>query len=399
MQAILLIIDSFGVGALPDAGLYGDEGSNTALHICEAMPLKKWHWLQKLGFGNCASLLGHSLPGCEPARSPMASFGVMKEVSSGKDTTTGHWELAGIILDKPFHTFPKAFPSFPEELVKKIEKQTGFKILGNKSASGTAIIEEFGKAHIKGEGLIVYTSADSVLQIAAHEEIIPVKELYKVCEIVRKLCNPYNVGRVIARPFIGIPGKFIRTDSRKDFSMLPTGKTILDQLQKNGVQTIGIGKIGDIFKEQGLDLSYHDKGNKACLERTLECMKKNEQNRFIFINLVDTDMLFGHRRQIKGYHDAVQKIDDALPKILDQMSKKDLLIISADHGCDPGFKGTDHTREHVPLLVYQKQAKSGNLGIRDSFCDVAQSLASFFKVPAMGHGKSFIQVNTTAVIK
>ena len=316
----------------------------------------------------------------------------MEVVSAGKDTTTGHWELSGIILDKPFHIFPAAFPSFPEKLVKDFQEQTGFKMLGNKSASGTDIIEELGHAHMKGEGLIVYTSADSVFQIAAHEEIVRLEDLYKICEIARKLCDPYNVGRVIARPFIGMPGQFKRTDLRKDFSMAPLQKTILDHLKMHGIQTIGIGKIGSIFKDQGLDLCFHDAGNQACLARILDCMKKKgRKDQFLFINLVDTDMLFGHRRDIKGYHDAVQMIDDTLPQIMDLMSKDDLLIITADHGCDPGFKGTDHTREYVPLLVYQREVEGKNLGIRSSFCDVAQSLSSFFKVPTMAHGKSFIK--------
>ena len=391
MRAVLLIIDSFGVGALPDADHYGDSGANTARHICEAIPSKKWPWLQKLGLGNAARLLGHHLPGCEPAHSPLAGFGVMAEASAGKDTTTGHWELAGIQLKHPFHTFPADFPSFPEPLVTAFEQQTGYTLLGNKSASGTRIIEELGEAHMRGEGLIVYTSADSVLQIAAHEKIISVETLYRICEIARKLCDPYPVARVIARPFVGTPGSFVRTGARKDFSMAPLEKTVLDHLQSNQVQTVGIGKIGDIFKEQGLDISYHDQGNAACLERTLKCMQKKESlKQFIFINLVDTDMLYGHRRDVKGYHDAVQAIDDTLPRIMDRMTGEDLLIITADHGCDPGHTGTDHTREYVPLLVYQKQRESKNLKIRSSFCDVAQSLTVFFKLPAMARGKSFL---------
>jgi phosphopentomutase len=394
MQAIVLVIDSFGVGALPDANLYGDVGSNTALHICQAFPEKKWPVLQSLGLGNCAELLGHKLCGCESISEPIASFGVMEEMSPGKDTTTGHWELAGIVLDKAFHTFPKKFPSFPEKLVKDFQKLTGHKILGNKSASGTAIIDELGAKHMNGEGIIVYTSADSVMQIAAHEKIVPVKELYEICEIARNLCDPYNVGRVIARPFVGSPGQFERTSSRKDFSMSVLRPSIIDKLQANGIETIGIGKIGDIFKEQGLDQSFHDKGNAACLTRTLEIIKdkdkKDRTDQFLFINLVDTDMMFGHRRNIKGYHDAVQAIDDKLPQIMEAMSKDDVLIITADHGCDPGFKGTDHTREYVPLLVYQQGVAVRSLGIRKSFCDVAQSLASFFGINAIDHGKSFI---------
>jgi phosphopentomutase len=315
----------------------------------------------------------------------------MAEASPGKDTTTGHWEIAGIELVQPFHTFPPSFPSFPAKLVADFQEQTGFALLGNRAASGTAIIRELGDDHMKGRGIIAYTSADSVFQIAAHEGVIPVQELYKICEIARRLCDPYKVARVIARPFAGPSKGFKRTAARKDFSMAPPQKTILDLLQAGGVHTVGIGKIGDIFTEQGLEDSFHDAGNKACMARTLECMAAaGEKDQFIFTNLVDTDMLFGHRRDIKGYHDAVQAIDDTLPRLMDRMADRDLLIITADHGCDPGFKGTDHTREYVPLLVIQEKGRSGNLGIRTSFCDVAQSLASFFKIPAMPRGNSFL---------
>ncbi len=396
MRAVLLIIDSFGMGALPDAHLYGDEGANTARHICDAITAPKWPTLKQLGLGNCAELLGFTLKGCEAVDRPMAGFGVMAEASAGKDTTTGHWELAGIRLDQPFHTFSLDFPSFPEDLVQQFEDLTGHRMLGNKGASGTIIIEELGEAHMTGEGIIVYTSADSVFQVAAHEEIIPLDELYRICEISRQLCDPFHVGRVIARPFIGTPGNLTRTRNRKDYSMKPAGPTLLDHLQHHGVETVGVGKIGDIFVEQGLSLSYHDAGNEACLERTIKCMtEQTKKNRFIFVNLVDTDMLFGHRRDIQGYHDAVQAIDQTLGTLMDQMTREDLLIITADHGCDPGFKGTDHTREYVPLLVYARtgetgRPRAGNLGIRTSFCDVAQSLCAFFKVPALANGTSFI---------
>ena len=391
MKAILLIIDSFGIGALPDADKYGDVGSNTALHICEGISGEKWPNLKNMGLGNCSKLLSVDLPGCNAIENPKAGFGVLNEISTGKDTTTGHWELSGIILDQAFHTFPLAYPSFPEKLVNDFEYQTGHKILGNKGASGTVIIEELGKAHMNGGGIIGYTSADSVFQIAAHEEIVPLEELYNIFEITRNLCDPYNIGRVIAKPFVGTPGNFTRTGSRRDFSMVPPEKTILDHLQANTIQTIGIGKIGDIFTEKGLDKSFHDSGNQACIERTMECLKKDKGlDQFLFVNLVDTDMLYGHIRDIKGYYQAVKNIDDILPEMIDLMSNNDVLIITADHGCDPGFKGTDHTREYVPLLVFQKTRKFKNLGVRESFCDVAQSLAAFFNVPAMPHGKSFI---------
>lgn len=389
-RAILLIIDSFGIGALPDAASYGDEGANTALSICSHIDDLQWPWLKKLGLGNCASLLGTTLPGCEPENQPLASFGVMAEKSAGKDTTTGHWELAGLILDQPFTTFPLPFPSFPDKLIEKLKKEIGFDILGNCGASGTAIIEELGPKHLNGEGIIVYTSADSVLQIAAHKDIVSLDELYSMCEKARKICDEYKVGRVIARPFTGEPGKFIRTNERRDFSMLPTGTTILDHLQQHEVETVAIGKIGDIFSEQGITTSYHDAGNSACIERTLsELQKQAEHDQFLFVNLVDTDMYFGHRRDIEGYYNAVCEIDSAIPQIIGELAEDDLLIISADHGCDPGFKGTDHTREYVPLLSYSNEFAARDLGIRSSFCDAAQSLAAFFSLPPIKQGHSF----------
>ncbi len=391
MRALLLVVDSFGVGALPDAHLYGDEGANTALHICRGVENVRWSNLHKLGLGNCSALLSHILPGCEPVQQSTASYGVMAEASSGKDTITGHWELAGIVLKNPFHTFPLQYPSFPVELVQDFKEQTGYGVLGNKGGSGTAIIEELGQDHLSGKGIIIYTSADSVFQIAAHDEVVSVDELYRICQVARKLCDPYRVARVIARPFTGEPGCFSRTSARKDFSTLPPEETILDILQKYGIQTIAIGKIGDIFSEQGIETSFHDSDNKGCLDRLVSCLQIQEKrNQFFFVNLVDTDMLYGHRRDIKGYHDSVQKIDVRLAEILGLMSAEDILIITADHGCDPGFKGTDHTREYVPLLYYSKQRTAENLGVRQCFCDVAQSLAAYFNVPAMAHGETFI---------
>ncbi len=393
MRALLLVIDSFGIGELPDAAEFGDTGANTALHICQAISKTgkvQWPTLQRLGLGNCASILGYQLPGCGPVPEPEASFGVMKEASKAKDTTTGHWELTGIELAEPFRTFPLSFPSFPEKLIQHFTRETGYEVLGNKGGSGMAIIEELGEAHLEGQGVILYTSADSVLQIAAHEDIVPLEKLYTICAIARKLADPYRIGRVIARPFTGSLGQFTRTADRKDFSMLPEEDTILDILQNNAIETVAIGKIGDIFSERGIDTSYHDHGNTACLDRVISCLQIHEKrNQFLFINLVDTDMLYGHRRDIRGYHNAVQQIDDRLPQILDLMNNEDILIISADHGCDPAFPGTDHTREHIPLLVYSKQHNAVNLGIRNSFSDVAQSLGSYFEVTRPRHGKTF----------
>ena len=388
MRAIILVIDSFGIGELPDAGLYGDIGANTALHICESIPGPKWPNLRNLGLGNAATLLGIELPGCEAIERPSASYGVMKERSPGKDTTTGHWELAGVVLEKAFTTFPSEYPSFPSELINEFERRIGRKTLGNCAASGTVIIQDLGQEHIRTGNPIVYTSSDSVFQIAAHEEVISIDELYSMCEVARELCDQYQVGRVIARPFAGEAGAFVRTERRKDFSILPPSVTLLDHLQDNGVETIGVGKIGDIFCERGLTKSFHDRGNGACLERSVAVLREEiATNQLVFVNLVDTDMVYGHRRDVQGYFDSVSRIDSAIPKILESLDTGDIAVFTADHGCDPTFHGTDHTREHVPLLWYQKGKSAENVGIREQFADIAQSLAQFFGAPAMLNGK------------
>jgi len=391
-RATILVIDSFGIGELPDAADFGDAGANTALHICENVPGPKWPVLRKMGLGNSSALLGNILPGCEPVERPLASWGVMAEVSPGKDTTTGHWELAGLQLEKSFTVFPSAFPSFPEKLVTDFIEQTGCKgVLGNKAASGTEIIAELGEEHLRTGYPIIYTSGDSVFQIAAHNDLYKIDKLYEMCEIARKLCDEYYVGRVIARPFDGRPGDFFRTKDRHDYSIALPGDTILDHLQKNGVETVAVGKIGSIFDEQGIDISYHDAGNPACLERTEEIFAtRPEKNQFVFVNLVDTDMVYGHRRDPKGYCDAVTGIDGKLEGLMDRMDDEDLLIITADHGCDPTYRGTDHTREYIPLLVYRKNRESKDLGIRKTFADTAQSLASFFAVPSVKNGSVFL---------
>ncbi len=393
MRATVLVIDSFGIGEAPDAAEFGDVGANTALHICQAVDSVRWPALKRLGLGNASELLGNPLPGCEAQADPAASFGVMREISPGKDTTTGHWELAGLRLEQPFFTFPPEYPSFPEELVKAFEERTGRKLIGNKAASGTVIIQELGEEHLDTGALICYTSADSVFQIAAHEDLVPVDELYRICEITRELCDPYAVARIIARPFVGSAGDFTRTKNRRDFSLELPDKTILDHLQSAGVRTVAIGKIGDIFNEAGIDESYHDKGNPACLERTAELFDRKlggDEKEFIFVNLVDTDMIFGHRRDPQGYHDAVAGVDAALPELMEKMAADDLLIITADHGCDPTYKGSDHTREHVPMLIYRKGAPVKELGVREGFFDLAQSLATYFEAPDYPRGTSML---------
>jgi len=391
MRAVIIVIDSFGIGALPDAEKYGDTNSNTVLHICETVKGEKWSVLKKMGLGNASLLLGNELPGCEAINKPLASFGVMNEKSPGKDTTTGHWELAGLELEAAFTTFPPEYPSFPQKLLEDFIRETNRDVIGNKAASGTAIIEELGKEHMETGKLIVYTSGDSVFQVAAHEKVVPLEELYDICKKSRILCDHYNVGRVIARPFVGEPGSFTRTNNRRDYSIKYEGETIFDFLQKRGVNTVGVGKIGDIFSERGLNDSYHDKGNVACMKRTEELLNKPaDGDEFIFVNYVDTDMLYGHRRNPQGYCDEVEKVDKHLGRILKVLREDELLIITADHGCDPTFIGTDHTREYVPLLCYRKDSEVINLGIRDQFSDVAASIAEFLGKPGYPHGISFL---------
>jgi len=391
-KAALIVIDSFGIGALPDAEIFGDAGSNTALHICQQIPGTLWPNLKQLGLGNASLLSEGNLPGCESVETPLASFGIMNEKSPGKDTTTGHWEMSGIVLEKAFPVFPPAFPSFPEELIKRFLNDTGCGgILGNKASSGTAIIEELGAEHQRTGWPICYTSADSVFQIAAHNDTIPLKELYRFCEIARNICDDYQIGRVIARPFIGDEGSYSRTADRHDYSIALPEDSILDHLQKNKIRTQAVGKIGSIFNESGITDSYHDSGNPACMNRTSELLDtKTEKDRFIFINLVDTDMVYGHRRDVKGYGDAVGIIDERLPGFMEKLNDGDVLIITGDHGCDPSFRGTDHTREYVPLLWYQKGTKANELGIRESFSDLSQTLCTYFNVPPMRNGKNFL---------
>jgi len=393
MRATILVIDSFGIGELPDAAEYGDTGSNTALHICERMNQPLWPVMKSLGLGNASEFLGNSLPGCEAVDTPLASYGVMAEKSPGKDTTTGHWEMAGIILEKEFTQFPKEYPSFPEDLVQEFVSRTGCGgILGNRAASGTQIIEELGEEHLRTGFPICYTSGDSVFQIACHMKRYTIKELYAMCEIARELCDPLSVGRVIARPFEGEIGHFTRTSQRHDYSIALPGNTILDHLQKHSIHTVAVGKIGSIFNESGIDDSFHDAGNPACLERTKTILSGPAAPRgeFVFVNLVDTDMIYGHRRDVEGYGKAVSEIDAELPGLISLMEEGDLLIITGDHGCDPTYQGTDHTREYVPLLWFEKGKSGVPLGIRQSFTDLSASLTRYFSVSDMSHGESFL---------
>ena len=380
------------MGAAPDAAEYGDAGSATLPHLAAAVGGIQLPTLQKMGLGNIPPLLHHRPPltiaGVPPADKPTASYGAMREMSDGKDTITGHWEIAGLEVDPGFHNFPLE-NSFPPDLIATFEKETGRKLIGNKAASGTVIIEELGEEHLKTGALICYTSADSVFQIAAHETIVPVPELYRYCDIARRLCDPLRVGRVIARPFIGQPGSFKRTENRKDFAYLPDEKTILERLTEKGIPVYAVGKIEDIYAHRGITESVHT-GNNADSQALVEKWTKEKDSGLIIANFIDYDMLFGHRRDSQGYADSLAKTDQWLANYLPLLGADDMLIITADHGNDPTFQGTDHTREYVPLLVYQPGEPIENLGVRKGFYDIAQSIARYFSIPALPRGASFV---------
>lgn len=388
MQAIinrltLIVLDSVGIGELPDAERYGDRGSNTLANTARAVGGLNLPNLGRLGLGNILAI-----EGVPPVKQPLAAYGRMAEASAGKDTTTGHWEIAGLLLERPFPVYPHGFPP---EIIEPFEKRIGRPVLGNRAASGTAIIEELGEEHIRTGYPIVYTSADSVFQIAAHEEVIPVDELYRMCRVARELLTgPHAVGRVIARPFVGTPGAFKRTDRRRDFSLPPPAPTVLDLLTQNGYPVLAVGKIEDIFAGRGITEAIHTKDNMDGVDRTIACMRRLERG-LIFTNLVDFDMLYGHRNNPRGYAAALEAFDRRLPEILSAVRADEVLIITADHGCDPTTSSTDHSREYVPLLVYGPLVEPGvNLGTRSTFSDVAASVAEFFGL-SYPRGTSFVR--------
>jgi len=392
-RAFLIVLDSVGIGAAPDADQYGDEGANTLGHLAEAVGGLRMPTLGAWGLGNISELLpsgGLPIRGVLPVATPLASFAAMQEVSAGKDTTTGHWELAGLHLRHGFRIFPPGPPSFPEELIGEFASQTGRGVLGNKAASGTQIIAELGEQQIKTGAWIVYTSADSVFQIAAHEEVIPLPELYRACEIARNLCNPYFIGRVIARPYIGQPGAFHRTENRRDYSCPLPEATILDRLTSAGVPVTTVGKLDDIFGGRGITRSVHVENNPDAEQAVLKLAAGEQNAGLIFANLIDFDMLYGHRRDPVGYARALEEADLFFGKLALALRPDDMLIVTADHGNDPTFRGTDHTREFVPLLVLQPGRLGRVLGIRHGYYDVAQSLATFFGLPPLPRGKSFL---------
>lgn len=382
-RIIVLILDACGVGALPDAEQYGDPGANTIANTALKVDGLYLPNLAAMGLG-CVEKIRE----VEPVVMPLASYGKMAELSQGKDSTVGHWEIAGLISENPFPVFPDGFPI---DLIEKFETLSGFKIIGNKPASGTQIIEELGDRHRQSGKLIVYTSADSVFQIAAHKGTVPLEKLYQVCQIARDmLTGEWGVSRVIARPFEGESGAYKRTSERKDFSIKPPSPTMLDKLKQTGHNVIGIGKIEDLFAGQGLTRSYHTKSNAEGVNKTIEVINESGSG-LIFINLVDFDMLWGHRNDYEGFAQGLQAFDRRLPEIVGFMNPDDLLIITADHGCDPTTESTDHSREYVPLLVYSKMLKHPrSLGIRETFADVAQTICQNFKLEPFPVGKGFL---------
>ena len=380
-RVYLIVLDSFGIGHAPDAADFGDEGANTLYTITHSKEYDTPN-MRKLGL-SCIDGVDY----LEKSDNIVGSYGRMQEASKGKDTTIGHWEIAGIVSENALPTYPNGFP---KEVLDEFSKRTGREVLCNKPYSGTDVIRDYGEEHVRTGKLIVYTSADSVFQIAAHEDIVPVEELYKYCEIAREiLVGEHGVGRVIARPFVGEAPNFQRTTNRHDFSLLPPRDTMLDVLQKEGYDTYGVGKIYDIFAGKGIAHTQRIQGNVDGMEKTIQLQDK-DFNGLCFVNLVDFDMLYGHRNDIEGYAKAATVFDKQLGTFMERMQPQDILMITADHGCDPGFKGTDHSRECVPCLAYGEQVKKGvNMGTRKTFSDIAATILDIFGIDSRLDGTSF----------
>jgi phosphopentomutase len=380
-RVILIVIDSLGLGEAPDAASYGDAGSDTLGNLARARRLRIPNFVE-LGLANIKPL-----PGIAPAARPLGAYGRCAPASPGKDTTTGHWEMAGIHLAKPFPLYPNGFPP---EVMEEFERRTGRRALANIPASGTEIIERLGSEHMRTGRPIVYTSADSVFQVAAHEEVIPVQELYRICQTAREILRgPHEVGRVIARPFLGNPGSFVRTANRKDFAVPPPPGMLLDRLAESGVPVHSIGKIYEVFLGRGIRSHDKTRGNADGMARTLEAMEAAPEG-LIFVNLVDFDQLYGHRNDVEGYARALETVDDWVAQLRRRMAAGDLVIFTADHGCDPTTPSTDHSREYVPVLAYGPAAKKGvNLGVRPTLSDIGQTVAENFGV-RIQQGSSFL---------
>ncbi len=385
-KIMIIVLDGVGIGEAPDADNYGDSGSSTLINTAKATGGLHLPNMYKLGLANITEF-----PFQQATDSPDGCYGRAIEVSKGKDTTTGHWEIMGVITDKPFAVFPHGFP---DAMISAFESGINRKVLGNKPASGTEIIEELGEQHLKTGMPIVYTSADSVFQIAAHEEIVPVADLYRWCEAARKIVDPYHVERVIARPFAGSKGNFKRTGRRKDFSVPPPGTTVLDILKNNGLEVVAIGKIGDIFSGRGITRAIHTGTNEEGIEETIKACR-NIKNGLVFTNLNDFDTLYGHRNDPQGFKKALEYFDVRLADIINNMDDKTMLIITADHGCDPTTPGTDHTRETIPILVFMNYIKGMPLGTRQCFCDIGKTILKAFSLDADINGVDFIDLIVT----
>ncbi len=386
-RVIVIVLDSVGIGELPDASAYGDEGSNTLGNIAARVPLKI-PTLRALGLGKLVALIGGS-------SDLIGAYGRMAEASPGKDSVTGHWEMMGVVLDRPFPTFPRGFPA---DVIAEFEHRIGRGTLGNVVASGTEIIDRLGAEHMRTGKPIVYTSADSVFQIAAHEEVIPVSEQYRICETAFELvARGMGVGRVIARPFVGAPGFFKRTSNRHDYALDPAGETLLDRLTRHGIPVVAIGKINDLFAGRGIGRAVHTASDAEGMERLAETME-GPQDGFIFVNLVDFDTVYGHRNDVAGYAANLERFDEALERMLPRLRPSDLLVITADHGNDPSTPSTDHSREFVPVLMTGGPAEAGpyvrqgvDIGTRPTFADLGQTLAENFGVGPLAHGTSFLE--------
>ncbi len=378
-RVLNIVLDGCGCGNAPDAEQFGDVGANTLLHVIERKNPEIPN-LMELGLG--------SILGFKDAEDPIGCYGRMQEKAVGKDTTSGHWEIAGLTLGKAFPTYPNGFPP---EIIEKFEYETGLGVIGNKPASGTEIIQELGDEHYVTGKLIVYTSADSVFQIAAHEDVIPPQELYHICRIARRiLTGEHSVGRVIARPFIGSSGHYTRTGNRRDFSVDPFGDTMLDVIKRAHMDVLSVGKIDDIFNHRGITSGDHASGNNDCIVSTLKALKKPGWKGLCFVNLVDTDALYGHRRDVDGFAESLEVFDSYIPDIMSALGEDGVMMITADHGCDPTYKGTDHTREEVPLLVWGLSVEEGvNLGTRKTFADCAKTTLDMLGIENELDGESF----------
>lgn len=403
-RAFIMVLDSFGIGAAPDADSFGDTGADTLGHIADwcaagnvaadrpnAGPIRLPN-MTKLGLGKAAELAtGHEPKGMEFSGEITGLYGACAEESFGKDTPSGHWEMAGVPVKFDWGYFPPEFPSFPDDLIAKLVERCDLPgVLGNKAASGTVILEELGDEHMRTGKPIVYTSADSVFQVAAHEQTFGLERLYEVCQAARKLVDDYNIGRVIARPFIGQDGKFDRTGNRKDLATPPPEPTLLEKLEEAGREVISVGKIADIFAHKGLTKKIKATGLPALFDVSLGKLDNAPDGSLTFINFVDFDQSFGHRRNVAGYADALEYFDARLPEFLNNMRDDDIVILTADHGCDPTWPGTDHTREHVPLVAYGPKLKPGSAGVRKSFADIGQTVATHLGIAPLKAGTSAI---------